>query len=47
MKDRDQKKLDTLRFLQSAIKYKEIEVRPNEISNDDILGVIKKLVKQL
>ncbi len=46
MKARDQLRADTLRFLQSAVKYKEIEVRPNEIKDDDIMGVIKKLVKQ-
>lgn len=46
MRDKDQLKLDTIRFLQAAIKYREIEVRPNPISADDVLGVIKKLVKQ-
>jgi uncharacterized protein len=38
--------LNTLRFLNSAIKNKEIELRPEPISADDIMGVIKKLVKQ-
>ena len=46
MKAKDQAKLDSLRFLQSAIKYKEIELRPNEIKDDDVMGVIKKLAKQ-
>lgn len=46
MKDKDQVKLDTLRFLQSAIKNKEIELRPNPITPNDILAVIKKLVSQ-
>lgn len=46
MKAKDQVRLETLRFLNSAIKNREIEVRPNEISEDDILGVIKKAVKQ-
>lgn len=46
MKDKDQVKLDTIRFLQSAIKYREIELRPAEISDDEILAVIRKLVKQ-
>lgn len=46
MKDRNQVKLDTIRFLQSAIKYREIELRPNAISEDEIVGVVKKLVKQ-
>lgn len=46
MKNKEQVRLGTLRFLNSAIKNKEIEVRPNEISEDDILSVIKKAVKQ-
>lgn len=39
-------KLGALRMLQSAIKNREIEVRPNEITADEVMGVIKKLVKQ-
>ena len=46
MRAKDSVRLDAIRFLQSAIKYKEVEVRPNAITNDDVLGVIKKLVKQ-
>lgn len=46
MRAKNQLKLETIRFLQAAIKNKEIEVRPNAITGDDILGVIKKLVKQ-
>jgi uncharacterized protein YqeY len=46
MKEKDQAKLNTLRFLQSAIKNREIEVRPNAITADDVLSVLKKLVKQ-
>lgn len=46
MRDKDSAKLEAIRFLQSAIKYREIEVRPNAITNDDVMGVIKKLVKQ-
>lgn len=46
MKAKDSLKLGTIRMLQSAIKNKEIELRPNEISDNDILDVIKKLVKQ-
>lgn len=46
MKDKNQPKLDAIRFIQSAIKYREIEIRPEAISNDEVLGVIKKLVKQ-
>ena len=46
MREKDQVKLDTIRFLQSAIKNREIEARPNPLSADDVLAVIKKLVKQ-
>jgi uncharacterized protein len=43
---KDSIKLNTLRFLQSAVKNKEIDSRPQPITTDDVLGVIKKLVKQ-
>lgn len=43
---KDSLKLSTLRFLQSAIKYREIELRPDPISEEEVMGVIKKLVKQ-
>ncbi|MBX2987884.1 MAG: GatB/YqeY domain-containing protein [Bdellovibrionaceae bacterium] len=46
MKEKDSLKLNTLRFLQAAIKNREIEMRPNPINSDEIMGVIKKLVKQ-
>ena len=46
MRDRDQVRLDSLRFLQSAIKNREIELRPNAITAEDVMGVIKRLVKQ-
>jgi uncharacterized protein YqeY len=46
MKSKDQLKLNTLRFLQAAVKNREIELRPNPISSDEVMGVIKKLVKQ-
>jgi uncharacterized protein len=46
MKERNQLRTDTLRFLQAAIKNKEIELRPNEIKDEDIMNVIKKMVKQ-
>jgi uncharacterized protein YqeY len=46
MKNKDQIRLDTLRFVQSAVKNREIELRPNPISEDDVIGVIKKLAKQ-
>jgi len=46
MVSKDTVKLNTLRFLQAAIKNKEIDSRPNPINLDDVMGVIKKLVKQ-
>ena len=46
MVSKDTLKLNTLRFLQSAIKNKEIELRPNPISLEDVMTVIKKIVKQ-
>jgi uncharacterized protein YqeY len=46
MRDKNQVRLDTIRFLQAAIKNREIEVRPNAITAEDVLAVIKKMVKQ-
>ena len=46
MKAKAADRLNAIRFLQSAVKYREIEVRPNAITENDILGVIRKLVKQ-
>lgn len=46
MKAKDSVKLNTLRFLQSAIKNREIELRPNPMTDDEAMGVLKKLVKQ-
>lgn len=46
MREKDQVRLDTIRFVQAAIKNREIECRPNPITDEDILAVLKKLVKQ-
>jgi uncharacterized protein YqeY len=46
MKAKDQVRLDAIRFLQAAIKNKEIDSRPNPITADDVLAVIKKMIKQ-
>ena len=46
MVSKDTVKLNTLRFLQSAIKNKEIDSRPNPINEDDVMAVIKKMIKQ-
>lgn len=46
MKNKEADRLSAVRFLQSAVKNKEIELRPVAITDQDILGVIKKLAKQ-
>lgn len=46
MKAKDTQRLEVLRFLQSAVKNKEIELRPNPIDGNEILGVVTKQVKQ-
>lgn len=46
MKSKAAERLAVLRFLQSAIKNKEIEARPNELTEADVLSVITKQVKQ-
>jgi uncharacterized protein YqeY len=46
MKARDADKVNTLRFLQSAIKNREIEVRPAALTDDDVISVLKKSAKQ-
>jgi uncharacterized protein YqeY len=46
MKEKDPLKLETIRFLQAAIKNREIELRPNTISNDEVVQVVKKMIKQ-
>jgi uncharacterized protein len=46
MKAKEADRLSAIRMLQSAVKYREIELRPNPISDQDILGVVRKLTKQ-
>jgi uncharacterized protein YqeY len=46
MKEKNQVRLGALRFLQAAIKNREIDMRPNPITHEEVIGVIKKLVKQ-
>lgn len=46
MKNKNTDVLSTLRFLNAQIKNKEIEMRPNEITDEDVIAVIKKSVKQ-
>ncbi len=46
MKAQDAVRLSALRFLQAAIKNKEIELRPNSIADQDVIAVIKKICNQ-
>ncbi len=46
MKEKNQVRLNTLRFLQSAIKNREIDMRPEPLTGDEVMSVLKKLVKQ-
>lgn len=46
MKAKNTVVLATLRLLNSSIKNKEIEVRPAELTEKDILSVLKKAAKQ-
>jgi uncharacterized protein YqeY len=46
MKERNMEKVNALRLVQSAFKNREIELRPNPMSEEEHLTVIRKLVKQ-
>jgi len=46
MRAKDQLRLEAIRFLQAAIKNREIELRPTPISGEEVLAVVKKMVKQ-
>ncbi len=46
MKARDMETVSALRMVTSAIKNRMIEVRPNDLTEDDVIGVLKKLSKQ-
>ncbi len=46
MRAREQDRLTVLRGFHSAIKNKEIELRPKELSEPDIMAVLKTLAKQ-
>ena len=47
VKNRDKARTGVLRFLQSAVKNKEIELRPNSIKEEEVRSVIQKQVKQV
>lgn len=46
MKAREMDRLNALRLVQAAFKNREIELRPAPISEDELTGVVKRLVKQ-
>ena len=46
MRNKEVDRLSAVRFLQAAVKNREIELRPNPITEQDIVSVIKKLAKQ-
>ena len=46
-KAKDKKRLQALRFLQAAIKNKEIDVRPASLKEEEVLAVLKKQIKQI
>lgn len=46
MKSKDAEKLSAIRMLQAAVKNREIELRPNGITEQDVLGVVRKMAKQ-
>ncbi|MFP5518260.1 MAG: GatB/YqeY domain-containing protein [Bdellovibrionia bacterium] len=43
---KDMLKVNTIRFVQAAIKNREIDMRPNPITGEEVMAVFKKLVKQ-
>lgn len=46
MKAKEADKLATLRFIHAALKNKEIEIRPKELTDDDTMAALKKMAKQ-
>ncbi len=47
MKDRDMARVKVLRFLKSAIKNKEIELRPDSLTDEHVMGVLRKQINQV
>jgi uncharacterized protein YqeY len=46
MKARDMETVSALRMVSSSIKNKMIEVRPKDLTDEDVISVLKKLSKQ-
>ena len=47
MKQRDSARVKVLRFLSSAVKNKEIEIRPKDLTDEHVISVLKKQIKQV
>ena len=47
MKAKDSERLAAIRFFLSAVKNKEIDMRPEALDDRDVLAVAKKMVKQM
>lgn len=46
MKNKQAERLEVLRFLNAAIKNREIEMRPNPVTDSEVMVVLQKLTKQ-
>ncbi len=46
MRAKDADRLSTLRFIHAALKNKEIEIRPKELTDEDTMAALKKMAKQ-
>jgi uncharacterized protein YqeY len=46
MKSGEKDRLEAVRFLQAAVKNREIELRPKSIDDSEILVILQKLAKQ-
>ncbi len=46
MRAKDKVRLETLRFFNAQIKKFEIDSRPKEITEEDVISILKKQVKQ-
>ena len=46
LKNKERERLGTLRLLQAAIKNREIELRPEPVTDKEVFSVIKKQIKQ-
>jgi uncharacterized protein YqeY len=46
MKNKEADRLSAIRMLQAAVKNREIELRPNAITEQDVIAVVKKAAKQ-